>query len=194
MTIYNLARGGFAAEFGKSCTKCCAVDEMGLPYFLQPDLRSDGGYAFRDKISWKQLMSQLDVRYGKTASDLAVGDKLYLFLQPNHSTVKSLFVDFLEPVKGFKFTLSAANGADLSGKQKLSTYSEKKQIEQVSDVEEVDTATVEARSQWTTLVADGYNAKVDAIVLEIVALPQDGNLDEMKVLFARRFEQDGYMM
>ncbi|MDH2997179.1 hypothetical protein A1D22_05775 [Pasteurellaceae bacterium LFhippo2] len=199
MAVYHLARGGFAPEFGTNacvgkCSNQCAVDEHGLPFFLQPDLRSDGGYGFRDKVEWKQLMNQLDVRYGKTAEDLEVGDKLYIFLQPNHSNVKSLFVDFREPVAGFKFTLGSINGADYSGTEKLVTYTEKLQVENVEDTSDLDTGAVEERTQWVTLVENGYNAKVDAVVLEIVALPTGGLPKDMALLFARRFEQDGYMM
>lgn len=193
MAIYNLARGGFAPEYGTACNSCSDVDEKGLPLWLQPDLRSDGGYGFRDKVEWKQLMNQLDVRYGKGAEDLEVGDQLLIFLQPNHANVKSLFVDFFEPEAGFKFSLKSINGADYSGKSKKVTYSERYQVEDVAD-EDVDTAAVDKRTQWVTRVEDGYNAKVDAVVLEIEALPKDGLDDEIKMLFGRRFEMDGYMI
>lgn len=193
MAIYNLARGGNAPEFGKGCIQC-GESESGLPHFLQPDLRVDGGYGFRDKIEWKQLMHNLEVRYGKTATDLQEGDQLYIFLQPNHSTVKSLFVDFREPVAGFKFELKSANEVDYAGKQTQTTYSQCLSVENVQTVEEFDTGAVPERTQWTNRIDDGYSPKVDAVVLEIKALPKNGDLNAMKLLFARRFEQDGYMM
>lgn len=195
MARYNLARGGYAPEFGKGCVDCGDIDENGLPLWLQSDQRSDGGYGYRDKVEWKQYLKMLDLRYGKTAEDLEVGDELMLFLQPNHSQLKSLFVDFREGFAGFKFELKTLNGLDLSGTQRLSTYTTRKQIEQSQTVETVDTAALEERSQWTTLVDNGYTAKVDAVVLVIKALPKTKTaLQEAKILFARRFEQEGYMM
>lgn len=193
MARYNLARGGYAPEFGKGCVDCGEIDDNGLPLFLQPDQRSDGGYGYRDKVEWKQFLKMLDLRYGKTADDLAVGDELMLFLQPNHSNLKSLFVDLREGFAGFKFELKTLNGLDLTGEQFLSTYTERKQIEQSEPAESVDTGAAEERSQWTILPEKGYTAKVDAVVLEIKALPKEG-LQEAKILFARRFEQEGYMM
>lgn len=193
MARYNLARGGYAPEFGKGCVDCGDIDDNGLPLFLQPDQRSDGGYGYRDKVEWKQFLKMLDLRYGKTTDDLAVGDELMLFLQPNHSNLKSLFVDLREGFAGFKFELKTLNGLDLTGDQFLSTYTERKQIEQSEPAESVDTGAAEERSQWTILPEKGYTAKVDAVVLEIKALPKEG-LQEAKILFARRFEQEGYMM
>lgn len=194
MALYNLARGGLAPEFG-SCKDCgCDGDEHGLPLKLEPDLRFDGGYGFRDKVEWKQLMAKLDVRYGKAPDELKVGDQLIIFLQPNHSTVKSLFVDFNEPLAGFKFKFVTLNGTDLAGKQVKTTYSEQTHVESVEVVDDLDTASVEERTQWTIRVEDGYNPKVDAIVLEIEAMPQAELSENIKMLFARRFEQDGYMM
>lgn len=193
MARYNLARGGYAPEFGKGCLDCGDVDENGLPLFLQPDQRSDGGYGYRDKVEWKQYLKTLDLRYGKSAADLEVGDELMIFLQPNHSNLKSLFVDLREGFAGFKFELKTLNGLDLTGEQFLSTYTERKQIEQSEPAESVDTGAAEERSQWTILPEKGYTAKVDAVVLEIKALPKEG-LQNAKILFARRFEQEGYMM
>lgn len=193
MARYNLARGGYAPEFGKGCVDCGEIDDNGLPLFLQSDQRSDGGYGYRDKVEWKQYLKTLDLRYGKSAEDLKVGDELMLFLQPNHSNLKSLFVDLREGFAGFKFELKTLNGLDLTGEQFLSTYTERKQIEQSEPAESVDTGAAEDRSQWTILPEKGYTAKVDSVVLEIKALPKEG-LQEAKILFARRFEQEGYMM
>lgn len=193
MARYNLARGGYAPEFGKGCVDCGEIDDNGLPLFLQSDQRSDGGYGYRDKVEWKQYLKTLDLRYGKSAEDLKVGDELMLFLQPNHSNLKSLFVDLREGFAGFKFELKTLNGLDLTGEQFLSTYTERKQIEKSDAVEQVDMGALEERSQWTILPTKGYTAKVDAVVLEIKALPKEG-LQEAKILFARRFEQEGYMM
>lgn len=102
-------------------------------------------------------------------------------------------MDLREGFAGFKFELKTLNGLDLTGDQFLSTYTERKQIEQSEPAESVDTGAAEERSQWTILPEKGYTAKVDAVVLEIKALPKEG-LQEAKILFARRFEQEGYMM
>lgn len=195
MAMYNLARGGYAPEFGHS--KGCSVDEHGLPTYLQPDKRSDGGYGYRDKIEWKQLMNTLEVRYGKFPEALQVGDQLLIFLQPNHASVKSLFVDFREQFDGFKFELKSLNGTNFSGKQTLTTYTDpvRKSVESVRAIETLDMSALENYTQWTLRPEDGYNPKVDAVVLEITALPKVvETLGEMQLLFARRFEQDGYMM
>lgn len=105
MSTYNLFRGGYAVEMGKPCRDCGAVDDKGLPIFAQPDNRVDGAYGFRDKVEWKQLLRLLLQRYGKTVDDLEVGDKIRVFLNPNHANVKSIFFDFREPVAGFNLTL-----------------------------------------------------------------------------------------
>lgn len=194
MALYILARGGVAPEFGNGCEGCMVNTENQLPIFLQPDHRD--GYHFRDKITWESLLHTLDQRYNKDVMDLQVGDKLRIFLQPNHANVKSIFIDFREPVAGFKFKLVAANGANYAGKTYKSSYSKCQGIEQ-SELfeEELDTATVEAKTQFTTLVENGYNGKVDALDLEIVALPQDLSLlQTAQMQFARRFEPEGYMM
>lgn len=194
MALYILARGGVAPEFGNGCKGCSIDVENGLPIFLQPDHRD--GYHFRDKITWESLLHVLDQRYGKDVMDLQVGDKLRLFLQPNHAKVQSIFMDFREPVAGFKFKLVAANGADYSGKTYKSTYSKCAGVDESALFEdEIDTATVEAKTQFVTLVENGYNGKVDAIDLEILALPQDLSLlQTAQMQFARRFEPEGYMM
>lgn len=197
MAVYNLARGGVAPEFGKACNTCGVDGDTQLPIFLQSDQRADGAYGNREKIEWKRLMEILDVRYGKSASDLAVGDKLYIFLQPNHADLKSIFIDFREPAPGFKFEIESVNGAEYAtGKTKQTTYTENLAVEAVSDVElaNLDTGAIEPRTQITHFVEDGYNAKVDAIVLKITALPKGGIPKDVKMLFARRFEQEGYMM
>lgn len=167
--------------------------EKELPIFLQPDQRD--GYHFRDKRTWKSLLKDLEGRYGLTVEDLQIGDKLRLFLQPNHANVKSIFVDFREPVAGFKFNLVSVNGADYSGKITKATYSKCSGIETTEQVDEMDTGAVEENSQYVIRVTDGYNAKVDAIDLEIVALPTDlVALENAEMQFARRFEPEGYMM
>ena len=194
MAVYDLARGGIAPEYGLGCKGCNMDTENGLPTYLQPDHRD--GYHFRDKRTWESLMNDLEKRYEKNVSDLAVGDRLRIFLQPNHANVKSIFMDFREPVAGFKFKVVAVNGADYSGKTHKATYAKCSGIETVEVAEgEIDTGAVEPNTQFTTIVTDGYNAKVDAIELEIVALPQDVSaLATAQMLFARRFEPEGYMM
>ncbi|MGY4674211.1 hypothetical protein ACWIVU_00930 [Ursidibacter arcticus] len=83
-----------------------------------------------------------------------------------------------------------------SGKTYKSTYTKCSGIDNQEEAEgEVDTGAVDAYTQITTLVANGYNSKVDAIDLEIVALPQDKlQLQKAQMQFARRFEPEGYMM
>lgn len=197
MAIYNLYRGGYAVEFGKSCRDCGAVDEDLLPIIAQPDNRVDGAYGFRDKIEWKSLMRTLRTRYDKSPEDLEIGDKLRIFLNPNHSNVKSIFIDLLEPVAGFQFDITTVRGVDLSGDVHKSTYTEMGGIdttEKVDAFDSAETAQAEARTQWAILPTSGYSAKVDAIVLEIKALPNTkAALNAAKMLLARRFEQDGYM-
>lgn len=193
MALYDLARGGVAPEYGNGCKGCKMDVEKELPIFLQPDQRD--GYHFRDKRTWKSLLKDLEGRYGLTVEDLQIGDKLRLFLQPNHANVKSIFVDFREPVAGFKFNLISVNGADYSGKITKSTYSKCSGIETTEQVDEMDTGAAEENSQYVIRVTDGYNAKVDAIDLEIVALPTDlVALENAEMQFARRFEPEGYMM
>lgn len=198
MAMYNLARGGYATEFGTPCRECGTVDELGLPYRLQPDNRADGGYGYRDKIEWKQLLVTLRRRYGKAVEDLQVGDKLYIFLNPNHAKVTSVFIDFLLPVAGFQFDIVTLNGTDLAGKVRKATYNAMGQVETTDTAEAFDsaeTAQIEERTQWSLQPTDGYNAKVDAIVLEIKALPQDKSaLEKAAMLFGRRFEMEGYAM
>lgn len=194
MALYNLARGGVAPEYGNGCKGCAVHSESELPIFLQPDHRD--GYHFRDKRTWESLMKELENRYDLAAEDLAVGDKLRIFLQPNHANVKSIFMDFREPIAGFKFKIVSANGADYSGITTKAVYSKCSGIESTEMVEgEIDTGAVETNTQFVTLVANGYNAKVEAIDLEIVALPSDMSLlATAQMQFARRFEPEGYMM
>ncbi|MDH2927905.1 hypothetical protein [Lonepinella koalarum] len=198
MAIYNLFRGGYATEFGKPCRDCGVVDENLLPVKVQPDNRADGGYGYRDKVEWKQLLKVLLKRYGKTVEDLEVGDKLRVFLHPNHANVKAVFFDFRQPVAGFQFDLTSVNGTDLSGMVTEATYSEAGEIEVVSQAGYFDsakTAQVEERTQWTVQPTQGYNPKVDVIELEIKALPKDlTKLNDLVLLIGRRFEQDGFMM
>lgn len=198
MAIYNLFRGGYAVEMGKPCRDCGMLDNHQLPVTAQPDNRVDGAYGYRDKVEWKSLLRLLFQRYAKTVEDLEVGDKLRVFLNPNHANVKAVFFDFRKPVAGFQFDLTTVNGTDLSGKVRKATYAEHGGIETTSTAEAFDaaeTAQVEERTQWVVHPTDGYNAKVDVIELEIKALPQDKTaLNSLVMLIARRFEQDGYMM
>lgn len=198
MAIYNLFHGGYVPELGKPCRDCGAVDELQLPVTAQPDNRADGAYGFRDKVEWKSLMRTLFIRYGKAPEDLEVGDKLRVFLNPNHADVKSVFFDFRKPIAGFQFDLVSENGTDLSGKVRKATYAENGGVETTETAEAFDsaeTAQVEERTQWVVQPTDGYNAKVDVITLEIKALPKDKTaLKDAVMLIARRFEQEGYMM
>lgn len=198
MAIYNLFRGGYVVEMGKPCRECGALDENQLPITVQPDNRVDGAYGFRDKVEFKQLMRLLFQRYGKSVEDLDIGDKLRVFLQPNHANVKSIFFDFRVPVAGFQFDLTTVNDTDLSGKVRKATYAENGGIEITETADAFDTAEtaqVEERTQWVIQPEDGYNAKVDVIELEIKALPKDkAALNNLVLLIARRFEQEGYMM
>lgn len=84
MTVYNLYDGGNDKN-DVSCS--CTLSDNGLPLFSQPDLRVDGGYGFRKRKEWKEFMAILKHDYNKTAADLVVGDKLRLFLSPNHATL-----------------------------------------------------------------------------------------------------------
>ncbi len=194
MQVYDLFRGGVALEYGNGCKNCAADCENGLPIFLQPDSRD--GYHFRDKVTWEDLLHELDRKYEKDEMDLEVGDELRIFLQPNHANVKSIFVDFRKPVEGFKFEIISVNGADYSGAIHQASYSKCSGIETVEKLDEFpDTGAIEAGTQITTLVTDGYNPKVDAIALKIVALPKDKSaLSKAEMQFARRFEPEGYMM
>lgn len=136
--------------------------------------------------------------------DLEVGDKLRVLLNLNHANVKSIFFDFRSPIDGFQFDLVAANGADLSGKVRKATYAENDGVETTETTEttetaeafdSAETAQVEERTQWVIQPTDGYNAKVDAIELEIKALSKEkSSLKDLVMLIARRFEQEGYMM
>ncbi|VTU08531.1 Uncharacterised protein [Actinobacillus indolicus] len=134
----------------------------------------------------------------KAPEDLEVGDKLRVFLNPNHADVKSVFFDFRKPIAGFQFDLVSENGTDLSGKVRKATYAENGGVETTETAEAFDsaeTAQVEERTQWVVQPTDGYNAKVDVITLEIKALPKDKTaLKDAVMLIARRFEQEGYMM
>lgn len=198
MAVYNLFRGGYVVEMGKACKNCDALDADQLPIKAQPDNRVDGAYGYRDKVEFKQLLRLLYQRYGKSVEELEVGDKLRVFLNPNHANVKSLFIDFRKPVAGFQFDLTTVNQTDLSGQVRQATYAENGNVESTQVLGAFDsaaTAQVEERTQWTIHPTDGYNAKVDAIELEIKALPKDKtSLNDVVMLLARRFEQDGYMM
>lgn len=200
MAIYNLAKGGLSKMLGThGCKSCGPINEdTMLPIFLQPDNRADGGYGYRDRVDFRELLDLLWTRYGKTVNDLAVGDKIYLFLQPNHSNIKSLFVDFRGPVAGFNFTLSSAQtGNEYTATTYSATYTDCLTVTDMKLADEdnkVDFASIAAKTQVTKLVIDGYSAKVDAVALVITALPADASkLEHAQMLFGRRFEQEGYM-
>ena len=194
--IYDVSRGGVAHNYGM--LGGCSVDEdTGLPPFLQPEQRD--GYQFRDKITWSHIAHELDRRYNIGVTDLEVGDRIRLFLQPNHSKLQSFFVDFRQPVKGFNFEIKSANGADYSPNTPESYKSTYTKCGIVTDVERgavFDPSQATANTQFVALYERGsYNAKVDAVEIEITAMPPVvADLLEMELQFGRRYTQEGYMM
>lgn len=196
MAIYNLFDGGEVRLNGG----CCGCNnDVDLPKFSQPDLRNDASYGFRKILHWQYVLHKLGHYYGKSVKDLKVGDKLRLFLQPNHATLKSLFVDFRKPVAGFEFKFSTVRELDLTATCYQSQY-EVSTLEVTSE-EKTNTAptsamgaNVEAGTQMAFLFTDSpHSAKVDALELEITALPVNGltSNDQMEIIFVRRFEMDG---
>lgn len=198
MAIYNLYDGG--TDFGNPCFHCKQdqKDETELPLFVQPDMRSHGGYGFRHKVNWYDLMTKLSQRYDKTVGDLKVGDKLRIFIQPNHATLENLFVDFKEPVAGFEFKLQSVRNLDLNAKCYENSYDDatgevKSETSNVLPPNSPIGATVAKNTQYSFVFTDKpHTAKVDAIELEITALPVNGlAFRDMKLWFARRFVMDG---
>ncbi|QEY24788.1 hypothetical protein [Neisseria animalis] len=193
MAVYNLFAGGDDRYFGKSCGS-----DVDLPLFSQPDQRVDGGYGYREKTEWKEFLHRLQKYYGVKPSELAVGDKLRLYLSPNHATLSSLFVDFRSAAGGFEFKLQTVEGLDLSADKYESTYDNATgevltSVKGSGTPEGLGGATA-AYTQFAFVFTERpHTAKVDAVELEITALPQDfsGNLD---LLFVRRFEMDGIQL
>lgn len=195
MTVYNLYDGGNALH--QNCKDCENGNE--LPVFLQPDLRADGGYGFRHKLHWQHLMANLQARYNKSEEELKVGDRLRIFVQPNHATLKNLFIDFKYKPNGFVFTFENTRG-DL----KLNELEGYKDTYDGNTLEVLDVSA--ERMKLEALLQDGtaithtqisfipdelkHNVKVDAIELVIKSLPAKG-FAGTDIWFARRFEQDG---
>ena len=196
MTVYNLYDGGNDKN-DVSCS--CTLGDNGLPLFSQPDLRVDGGYGFRKRKEWKEFMAILKRDYNKTAADLVVGDKLRLFLSPNHATLTNFFVDFKRPETGFEFNIATVEGLTLTADKYESTYDDSTG-EVLTSVKSTGTPTalggaVAAFTQNSfVFTAYPHTAKVDAIELVIVALPAAGFTGNMDVLFGRRFEMDGFQV
>ena len=196
MAVYELARGGYAHEYNNPAVDCCKLDKAtGLPSFLQPDHKD--GYHWMDKVTWGHLLHELERKYDLDVTDLEVGDRLRIFLNPNHATVKSLFFDFRKGVKGFQFAVKSVNGADYETASAIyqSTYTQCGEVETSEVVEEFDMSHVADQTQYVLKIQDGYNAKVDAIELEIVSLPATlATLNDLELQIGRRYEMDGYMM
>lgn len=193
MAVYHLFDGGNVYTGGYAD---CGSATPELPDFVQPDLRADGGYAFRHKLEWGLLMHRLLMKYGKQSADLKVGDKLRIFLNPNHATLTSLFVDFRKPVAGFGFKLVTAEGLDLTADKYTSTYEPDTLRVLTSDKgkgkpEDLGGA-VAAYTQYAFLFTNRpHTAKVDAVELEVTSLPAGGLTAKPEMLFVRRFEMDG---
>lgn len=218
MAIYNLFAGGkndntMRAKLGSGCGcpsgKCADYDpETLLPYVSQPDNRVDGAYGYRDKVELRALFHRLKMRYDLQPSDLKVGDKLRIFINPNHSRVTSVQVDTREPVAGFEFKIQPA--VELSSAQNdevtsvyVSTYDEDCRgikAEQAAPKSGTikDGVQVAANSLTRTTIlypstlGGFYTDKVNAIELEITSIPADGLQGDGEYLFSRVFEVYGY--
>lgn len=197
MAIYNLYDGG--TDMMKPCA-CCdkdKLDDKDLPLFVQPDLRVHGGYGFRHKTNWKYLMLELLRRYGKHPQDLEVGDKLRIFIQPNHATMRSVGVDFKKPSAGFEFKLQSVRELSFHAELYESSYDPvtmEVKSESTNTIEPTSPfgASVAANTQYNFIFYDRpHTAKVDAVELEITALPVSGLLPDMDLWFVRRFSMDG---
>lgn len=218
MAIYNLFAGGknenaLRAKYGQGCGcpsgNCADYDpETLLPWVSQPDNRVDGAYGFRDKVDFKTLMNRLKGRYGLNPSDLKVGDKLRVFVNPNHSRVNSVQVDVRTPIEGFEFKIQPA--VELSGTQQaevtqtyISVYDEN--CRGIADVQKDPVAGTIAepvqigadKLTRTTIVYPNtvggfYTDKVNAIEVEITSLPAEGLQGVGEYLFSRVFEVYGY--
>lgn len=197
MAIYNLYDGG--TDMMKPCA-CCdkdKLDDKDLPLSVQPDLRVHGGYGFRHKTNWHYLMLELLRRYDKHPKDLVVGDKLRIFIQPNHATLESVAVDFKKPSAGFEFQLQSVRELDLNAKMYENTYDKttgevKSESSNTTPPSAPFGASVAENTQYTFIFTDKpHTAKVDALELEIKALPVNGLLPDMDLWFVRRFSMDG---
>lgn len=218
MAIYNLFAGGkntntLRAKYGSPCGcpsgNCSEYDEdTDLPYVSQPDNRADGAYGYRDKVELKTLFNRLWSRYGQKPDALQVGDKLRIFVNPNHSRVTSVQVDTREPVKGFEFKVQPA--VELSGTQQaektftyVSNYDEEcrgikdAQADPVEGtianaVEVAATGNSRTTIVYPNTVGGFYTDKVNAIEIEITSIPADGLSGDGEYLFSRVFEVYGY--
>lgn len=197
MAIYNLFRGGF--DFGgrkkcKDCEQC--LDEYGVPSVLQPDHRD--GYLWRDSREWQSLMKTLETRYGVSVQDLEVGDELLIFGLPNYSTMKSLFIDFRVPVSGFGFELKLLDEVLDEKEVIIANYEHCKGVSNTDRSKSVADLTNFSKMDEQTSVLMKYDfttMKSNAIVLKITSLPKEPQaLGGAEILFARRYEQDGYFM
>lgn len=218
MAIYNLFAGGknanaLSAKYGASCGcpsgKCSDYDpETNLPYISQPDNRVDGAYNYRDKVELKTILSRLLSRYGKKAEDLQVGDKLRVFINPNHSRVTAVQVDTREPVAGFEFKIQpAVELSEAQNAEKTFTYvatydadchgitdGQKAPVEGTigSAVEVLPTAKTRTTIVYPNSVGGFYTDKVNAIEIEITSIPAGGLQEHGEYLFSRVFEVYGY--
>lgn len=218
MAIYNLFAGGkntnaLSTKYGAGCGcpsgNCADYDpETNLPYVSQPDNRVDGAYGYRDKVELKTLLNRLFSRYGKKPEDLKVGDKLRIFVNPNHSRVTSVQVDTRVPVAGFEFKIQPA--VELSGAQNaektftyISQYDEDCRGIRAAQADPVEgtlaapvevAATANARTTivYPNTVGGFYTDKVNAIELEITSVPAEGLQEPGEYLFSRVFEVYGY--
>lgn len=218
MAVYNLFAGGknanaLSAKYGASCGcpsgKCDDYDpETNLPYISQPDNRVDGAYNYRDKVELRTILSRLWSRYGKKPEELQVGDKLRIFVNPNHSRVTAVQVDARETVAGFGFKiqpaveLSAAQNDEKTFKY-VSMYD--KDCHGITDAQQspvegtigtpIDIGT-ESNTRTTIVypnnVGGFYTDKVNAIEIEITSVPADGLHDPGEYLFSRVFEVYGF--
>lgn len=218
MAIYNLFAGGknsntMRAKLGAGCGcpsgDCADYDaDTNLPYVAQPDNRVDGAYGYRDKVDFKTLLNRLNLRYGKKPEDLKVGDKLRIFLNPNHSRVTSVQVDVREHVAGLGFKVQPA--VELSGAQNeekvfvyKSTYDEichgiraaqaAPEEAKLADAIQIDETDLQRTTAvYANTVGGFYTDKVNAIEIEITSIPTDGLQEHGEYLFSRVFEVYGY--
>lgn len=198
MAKYNLFAGGrhILQDFDT---------EQDLPLWSQADFKAAGINEFgRDYVTWTELMERLHKRYDKNPSDLKVGDKLRIFLQPNHATLASLGMTFFSEATGFQFHLKTVRGLDLAAKKYESQFDENGEVSSesqsdVSDLNDLSNTANVARANFNFIfTGKPHSARVDAIELEIVALPTIGfptraanNPKSLGLRFVRRFDIDG---
>lgn len=207
MATYNLFDGGDV--FGSNCVNCgdkVKVDAQDLPFVVQPDLRADGGYGFRHKTNWSDLMLKLRQRYDKGEGDLKVGDRLRIFVQPNHAQLESVFIDFKHAVNGFNFSLSTTRGTTISTgaiSQRCTYDPTTGEIlgatrNGVNFANDQNNGTRKDNMQYLFKLSSATNApraQVDAVELVITALPANGlEGQDFDAWFTRRFTQEGMMI